>query len=456
MPLGPTTIDPNSLDVFGDPTGPSSAHIFGVDQIGRDVFSRVIYGARISLLVAFVSTTITTVFGVFCGLFAGYYRGWVDTVVSRTVDAWLAIPYLLLAIGLASACSFGNGCVGGLIKPGVPVVIAVIAITSWTYPARIIRGQVLSLREKEFVDASRLLGASNFRIIVKDLLPNLTAPIIVFASTFLPTAILFEAALSFLGRGSSAADTELGPDDFRCFAQHRHPVVVHAVPGARASVHRACVQLRWRRDDRCDEPADEKALTRGGSAMKVRQPKGRNMRSRSRLLGVLLPGLLAMASLGVAACGSSSKSTSSSSAATSTNSNGQSAAVSNEQAKFPPVVTAPATAVKGGTLTVIANGDVDYIDPGAAYYQPTYMIDLAADSPLMGWPPNDTAAPVPLLASGQPTITNGGKTITFHIKPNIKYSPPLGGGPGWNKPVVSQTSSTRSSARSCQASRTVM
>ena len=117
------------------------------------MFSRVIYGARVSLLVAFVSTSMTTVFGVFCGLFAGYYRGWVDTLVSRTVDAWLAIPYLLLAIGLASACSFGNGCVGGLIKPGVPVVIAVIALTSWTYPARIIRGQVLSLREKEFVDA---------------------------------------------------------------------------------------------------------------------------------------------------------------------------------------------------------------------------------------------------------------------------------------------------------------
>ncbi len=198
---GPYSADQNALDVFGQPTGPSSAHLFGVDQIGRDVFSRTIYGARVSLVVAFVSTFITTVLGVFCGLLAGYYRGWIDTLISRTIDAFLAIPYLLLAIGLASACSFGTGCVGGLIKPGIPVVIAVIAITSWTYPARIIRGQVLSLREKEFIDAARSLGASNLRIIVKELLPNLTAPIIVFASVFLPSAILFEAALSFLGVG---------------------------------------------------------------------------------------------------------------------------------------------------------------------------------------------------------------------------------------------------------------
>jgi peptide/nickel transport system substrate-binding protein len=101
-------------------------------------------------------------------------------------------------------------------------------------------------------------------------------------------------------------------------------------------------------------------------------------------------------------------------------------------------VTPPANARRGGTLTVIGKGDVDNIDPGAGYDQPTYMVDLAVDSPLMGWPPNDTAAPVPLLASGQPSVSNGGKTITFHIKTNVRYSPPTGGGTGWNKPVVSQ------------------
>jgi peptide/nickel transport system substrate-binding protein len=165
------------------------------------------------------------------------------------------------------------------------------------------------------------------------------------------------------------------------------------------------------------------------------------MRSRSRLLGVLLPGLLAMASLGVAACGSSSKSStsSSSSGGSSSSSGGSSSAVTSALAKYKPLTAAPAGAKKGGTLTMIANSDVDYIDPGAAYYQPTYAIDLlAVDSPLMGWPPNDTAAPQPLLASAAPTVADGGKTITFHIKPNIHYSPPTGGGAGWSKPVVSQ------------------
>ena len=109
-----------------------------------------------------------------------------------------------------------------------------------------------------------------------------------------------------------------------------------------------------------------------------------------------------------------------------------------KQAKYSPRLTAPADAERGGTLTVIANGDVDYIDPGAAYYQPTYMIDLATNSPLMGWPPGDTSAPVPLLAASAPTISRDDKRITFRIRAGIRYSPPLGGGMGWSKPVVSQ------------------
>ena len=132
------------------------------------------------------------------------------------------------------------------------------------------------------------------------------------------------------------------------------------------------------------------------------------MRSRSRVLGVLLPGLLALASLGVAACGSSSKSsTTSSSGGGSSSSSNPTAGVTAEVAKFKALVNAPAGAKKGGTLTLIGKGDVDYIDPGASYYQPALIVHWAADSPLMGWPPNDTAAPVPVLASRQPVISNG-------------------------------------------------
>jgi peptide/nickel transport system permease protein len=200
---GPDARDTGALDpLFATPTGPSSAHLFGVDQIGRDVFSRTLYGARVSLIVAFAATGLATIAGVIAGLLAGYFRGWVDTLVSRSVDVLLAIPYLLLATGLAAACTLGGaGCLGGLIKPGVGVVIFVIAFTSWTYMARIIRGQTLSLREKEFVEAARSVGASNTRIIFQEILPNLVAPIVVYASILIPQVILYEAALSFLGVG---------------------------------------------------------------------------------------------------------------------------------------------------------------------------------------------------------------------------------------------------------------
>ena len=202
--------DQSSLDpVFATATGPSSQHLFGVDDLGRDVFSRTVYGARVSLIVAFAATLLATIAGVITGLLAGYFRGWIDTLVSRTVDVLLAIPYLMLAIGLAAACTFtpgedsgdSGGCLGGLIKPGLGVVIFVIAFTSWTYMARIIRGQTLSLREKEFVESARSVGASHTRIIFQEILPNLTAPIIVYASILIPQVILYEAALSFLGVG---------------------------------------------------------------------------------------------------------------------------------------------------------------------------------------------------------------------------------------------------------------
>jgi peptide/nickel transport system permease protein len=180
---------------------PSAKHLFGVDSLGRDVFARVLYGARISLLVAFVATGASMLVGVTLGMVAGYFRGAVDMAISRLIDLLLAFPILLLALGLAAACSLGHGCFGGLIKPGLVVVIFVIAFVNWTYIARIVRGQVLSLREKEFVDASRALGASNTRIIFREILPNLVAPIIVYATLIIPQNILFEAALSFLGAG---------------------------------------------------------------------------------------------------------------------------------------------------------------------------------------------------------------------------------------------------------------
>jgi peptide/nickel transport system permease protein len=208
---GPTDQNPKALDEFGTPTGPSGDHIFGVDQLGRDVFARVLYGARVSLEVAIIATALSVAIGVTVGMVAAYYRGWVDTVLSRITDVVLAFPILLLGIGLASACSLGKGCgPGGIIKPGLTVVIFVIVVVNWTYIARIIRGQVLSLREKEFVDAARSLGASNRRIIFREVLPNLVAPIIVYSTLVIPQNILFEAALSFLGVGIQPPNASWG------------------------------------------------------------------------------------------------------------------------------------------------------------------------------------------------------------------------------------------------------
>lgn len=198
-------------DEFGSPKGPTlssevGAFLFGADGLGRDMLVRILYGARASLTVALMATTMELFIGVGLGLVAGFYRGKVDTFISRASDVVLTLPVLLLAAGLASACSgTKEGCMGGLIKPGLPLVAAIIGLFSWPYIFRIIRGQVLSLREKEFVEASRSMGAGGGRIVRSEILPNVVAPIIVYATLIIPTNILFEAALSFLGLGIPAS-----------------------------------------------------------------------------------------------------------------------------------------------------------------------------------------------------------------------------------------------------------
>ena len=199
---GPNEVHLETLDSFGIPTGPQAGFPFGVDTAGRDLMVRVAYGARTSLFIAFFATGIASTIGVTLGLIAGFYRGKVDTLISRTIDVVLSLPVLLLSLGLVSACGVSaEGCLGGLIKPGLLLVSYVIALFTWPYIARIVRGQVLSLREKEFVEAARSLGSNNRRIMFRELLPNCAASIIVYTTLIIPNNILFEAALSFLGIG---------------------------------------------------------------------------------------------------------------------------------------------------------------------------------------------------------------------------------------------------------------
>lgn len=197
---GPYVQNPNLTDQFGSPLGPSLAHPFGVDQLGQDVASRVIYGTRVSLEVGIFGTAVATLIGVVVGVLAGFYRGFLDTLLSRLIDVVLSIPILMLGLGIGAACAV-RGCVGGAIQPGLGVIIFLIALANWTYVARIVRGLVLSLREREFVQAARALGASDARIMFREILPNLVAPIIVYSTLLIPLNILFEAALSFLGVG---------------------------------------------------------------------------------------------------------------------------------------------------------------------------------------------------------------------------------------------------------------
>jgi len=207
----PQVSDKSSLSSsFGTPAGPSVAHWFGVDGLGRDVFSRTLYGARVSLLVAFAAAALSLLVGVTLGMLAGFRRGVTDLVISRLIETFLVIPYLLLAVGIASSCSTEEGCLNGAVTPGVPLVILVIATTSWPVVARVVRNQTLAIRDSEYVTAARVAGLSQLRILATEVLPNLASSIFVFAIVLLPQAILAEAALTFLGVGVPASTPSWG------------------------------------------------------------------------------------------------------------------------------------------------------------------------------------------------------------------------------------------------------
>ncbi|GLW08244.1 peptide ABC transporter permease [Microtetraspora sp. NBRC 13810] len=194
-------VDPNTGVPVGAWGGMSSDFLFGLEPSnGRDLFSRVVYGARISLLIAFLATILSVLIGTILGVVAGYFRGWVDTLISRAMDVFLAFPLLVFAIALVGAIpESAFGLTGDSLR--IALLIFIIGFFNWPYIGRIIRGQTLSLREREFVDAARSLGARGPYIIFRELLPNLIAPVLIYSTLLIPSNILFEAALSFLGVG---------------------------------------------------------------------------------------------------------------------------------------------------------------------------------------------------------------------------------------------------------------
>jgi peptide/nickel transport system permease protein len=202
----PTIYHPNLINAtFSRPNGPwggiSLAHPLGVEPVtGRDMLGRVVNGARISLTIAFLATALAVVIGVVMGVIAGYFGGWTDSVIARLMDIFLAFPLLVFAIALVGVMpSSAFGLSGNGLR--VWLLIFIIGFFAWPYMGRIIRGQTLSLREREFVDAARSMGGRGPYILFRELLPNLWGPILVYSTLLIPTNILFEAYLSFLGVG---------------------------------------------------------------------------------------------------------------------------------------------------------------------------------------------------------------------------------------------------------------
>lgn len=184
--------NPNETNLRLRGASPSAEHLFGNDDIGRDILSRIMYGARVALMVGIISTTIAVSIGVLVGSMAGYFGGWVDAVLSRLIDTLMAFPILALLLTLSA-----------LLGPSLRNVIIIVGVTFWASYARVIRAEVLSLRERDYVLAARASGASDRRIILRHIVPNAIGPVIILASLAIGGVIIFESALSFLGMGIS-------------------------------------------------------------------------------------------------------------------------------------------------------------------------------------------------------------------------------------------------------------
>jgi peptide/nickel transport system permease protein len=189
--------DPILGDLANDYVKPPSVqHIFGTDAIGRDIFTRVIYGAQISLKIALAAQAIALVIGISVGMVSGFFGGWVDLLIMRFVDMIMAFPLLILAIAFT-----------GVLGTSELNIILALGLVNWTVTARIVRSQVLSAKEQEYITAARGLGANNARLMIQHILPNIIAPVIVYATLGLGSIILAEASLSFLGLGSAQQAT---------------------------------------------------------------------------------------------------------------------------------------------------------------------------------------------------------------------------------------------------------
>jgi peptide/nickel transport system permease protein len=216
LPVGPLTTVDNRAKLGEAPGSPATEgttfFVLGGDgQLGRDMFLRILYGAQTSLEVAVLSTVIVVLLGVLLGLLAGYYRGATDTVISRLSEITMAFPFLLFTIAVSATVGDRlNKITFGFLAPGVFTLTLIFSLFSWFYMARIIRGQVLSLREKEFVEAARMTGAGDFRIMRSHLLPHIVAPIIVYSTLVVASFITAEAGLSFLGLGIQAPTASWG------------------------------------------------------------------------------------------------------------------------------------------------------------------------------------------------------------------------------------------------------